>query len=354
MGCLRVVWSGFLRFWSAFAAVTFADKPPGLENVNEGTHKIEVPKAPGKWPAQPPGLPAINPGVRDGVIDWFALWIELSYARGLPELIDRIRVPVSAMHEGIREIFSWDVVLGCESGDVKVDARAELVFVVWRQTSGVAIWEMTFFVGGGFELIGCLIVDGDVNVMMCLRLSSLRRWCVLAVMLCMLCVLGKWIWQITGWHECNIWSKTRMSASYAIFDFVLSIVVLEQTIDEEDPLLGKQNGELQQADAEEVVVCNSYDELYEPTVIGGFDELGFCEELLTGLYVEMSFEKPSKIQGMSLPMICKEPYSSLVAQVNPISTFNGDFFLISHTPCMFRPRKCMLVVNPPKVANRNS
>ena len=35
---------------------------------------------------------------------------------------------------------------------------------------------------------------------------------------------------------------------------------------------------------------------------------------LQGLYTEMKFERPSKIQAVSLPMILTPPYRSLVAQ----------------------------------------
>ena len=34
-----------------------------------------------------------------------------------------------------------------------------------------------------------------------------------------------------------------------------------------------------------------------------------------GLYTEMKFEKPSRIQATTLPMILKPPYRSLIAQV---------------------------------------
>ena len=36
---------------------------------------------------------------------------------------------------------------------------------------------------------------------------------------------------------------------------------------------------------------------------------------LQGLYTEMKFEKPSRIQALTLPMILKAPYRSLIAQV---------------------------------------
>ncbi|XP_076940348.1 DEAD-box ATP-dependent RNA helicase 38-like [Bidens hawaiensis] len=45
-----------------------------------------------------------------------------------------------------------------------------------------------------------------------------------------------------------------------------------------------------------------------------FEDLNLSRELLKGLYVEMGFERPSKIQSISLPMILTPPYKSLIAQ----------------------------------------
>ncbi|KAJ8899784.1 hypothetical protein K2173_019484 [Erythroxylum novogranatense] len=47
-----------------------------------------------------------------------------------------------------------------------------------------------------------------------------------------------------------------------------------------------------------------------------FEELNLSPELLKGLYVEMKFQKPSKIQAISLPMILTPPYKNLVAQAH--------------------------------------
>ena len=40
------------------------------------------------------------------------------------------------------------------------------------------------------------------------------------------------------------------------------------------------------------------------------------EELLKGLYVEMRFERPSKIQAVTLPMILTPPHKNLIAQAH--------------------------------------
>ena len=47
-----------------------------------------------------------------------------------------------------------------------------------------------------------------------------------------------------------------------------------------------------------------------------FEELGLSAELLQGLYSEMKFERPSKIQGETLPMILTSPHRNLIAQAH--------------------------------------
>ncbi|KAL4372160.1 hypothetical protein AHAS_Ahas06G0238000 [Arachis hypogaea] len=47
-----------------------------------------------------------------------------------------------------------------------------------------------------------------------------------------------------------------------------------------------------------------------------FEDLNLSEELLKGLYVEMKFQKPSKIQAISLPMILNPPHRDLIAQAH--------------------------------------
>nr|XP_009786411.1 PREDICTED: DEAD-box ATP-dependent RNA helicase 38-like [Nicotiana sylvestris] len=47
-----------------------------------------------------------------------------------------------------------------------------------------------------------------------------------------------------------------------------------------------------------------------------FEDLNLSPELLKGLYVEMKFERPSKIQEISLPMILTPPYKNLIAQAH--------------------------------------
>ncbi|KAJ1377319.1 RNA helicase, DEAD-box type, Q motif [Sesbania bispinosa] len=47
-----------------------------------------------------------------------------------------------------------------------------------------------------------------------------------------------------------------------------------------------------------------------------FEELNLSPELVKGLYVEMKFQKPSKIQAISLPMILSPPHKDLIAQAH--------------------------------------
>ncbi|KAL6777779.1 hypothetical protein ACKKBG_A15620 [Auxenochlorella protothecoides x Auxenochlorella symbiontica] len=47
-----------------------------------------------------------------------------------------------------------------------------------------------------------------------------------------------------------------------------------------------------------------------------FEELGLSPELLQGLYIEMKFERPSKIQAETLPLILTPPHRSLIAQAH--------------------------------------
>jgi len=47
-----------------------------------------------------------------------------------------------------------------------------------------------------------------------------------------------------------------------------------------------------------------------------FEDLHLSPELLQGLYTEMKFERPSRIQATTLPMILTPPYRSLIAQAH--------------------------------------
>ncbi|WCJ27715.1 ATP-dependent RNA helicase DBP5 [Euphorbia peplus] len=47
-----------------------------------------------------------------------------------------------------------------------------------------------------------------------------------------------------------------------------------------------------------------------------FEDFKLSPELIKGLYVEMKFQKPSKIQAVSLPIILNPPYKDLIAQAH--------------------------------------
>lgn len=47
-----------------------------------------------------------------------------------------------------------------------------------------------------------------------------------------------------------------------------------------------------------------------------FEELGLSKELLDGLYNEMKFERPSRIQATTLPMILSPPFKHIIAQAH--------------------------------------
>eukprot|EP00803_Ostreobium_quekettii_P008204 evm.model.scf_1907.5 EVM.evm.TU.scf_1907.5 scf_1907:24284-27396(+) len=47
-----------------------------------------------------------------------------------------------------------------------------------------------------------------------------------------------------------------------------------------------------------------------------FEDLGLPTELLEGLYVEMKFQRPSKVQATTLPMILNPPHRDLIAQAH--------------------------------------
>jgi len=44
-----------------------------------------------------------------------------------------------------------------------------------------------------------------------------------------------------------------------------------------------------------------------------FEDLNLSKGLLKGLYVEMGFSKPSKVQAVALPMTLSPPYKDLGA-----------------------------------------
>ncbi|KAJ6853281.1 DEAD-box ATP-dependent RNA helicase 38-like [Iris pallida] len=71
---------------------------------------------------------------------------------------------------------------------------------------------------------------------------------------------------------------------------------------------------LEDPDDSEIKAETSGDTVYTSAV--SFEDLNLSKELVKGLYVEMNFTKPSKIQAITLPMILTPPYLDLVAQAH--------------------------------------
>ncbi|KAK2401135.1 DEAD-box ATP-dependent RNA helicase [Trifolium repens] len=85
----------------------------------------------------------------------------------------------------------------------------------------------------------------------------------------------------------------------------------ELTIDEDKKSSSKLLDDPDDANIQAVI---SGDTPY--TSAATFEELSLSPELLKGLYVEMKFQKPSKIQAVSLPMILNPPHRDLIAQAH--------------------------------------
>ncbi|WOK97199.1 DEAD-box ATP-dependent RNA helicase 38-like isoform X1 [Canna indica] len=71
---------------------------------------------------------------------------------------------------------------------------------------------------------------------------------------------------------------------------------------------------LDDPDDSDIKAVTSGDTVYTSAVT--FEDLNLSDELIKGLFVEMEFKKPSKIQAITLPMILTPPYKDLVAQAH--------------------------------------
>ncbi|KAF5737508.1 DEAD-box ATP-dependent RNA helicase 38 [Tripterygium wilfordii] len=101
------------------------------------------------------------------------------------------------------------------------------------------------------------------------------------------------------------------SASTASEEKVVSELNVEGlTIEEEE----KINTFLDEPEDSNVTAVTSDKTPY--TSAKTFEDLNLSPELLKGIYVEMKFQKPSKIQAISLPMILTPPYKNLIAQAH--------------------------------------
>ncbi|KAI3923059.1 hypothetical protein MKW92_041756 [Papaver armeniacum] len=71
---------------------------------------------------------------------------------------------------------------------------------------------------------------------------------------------------------------------------------------------------LDEPEEENIKAVTTGDTLYSTAAT--FEDLRLSEEILKGLYVDMKFTRPSKIQSVSLPMILTPPYKDLIAQAH--------------------------------------
>ncbi|GAB4815736.1 hypothetical protein N2152v2_002782 [Parachlorella kessleri] len=84
-------------------------------------------------------------------------------------------------------------------------------------------------------------------------------------------------------------------------------------VDEPDLSL-KAGGLVEPEDHSAIKTVTAGNTLY--TSAASFEELGLSAELLQGLYSEMKFERPSKVQAQTLPMILTPPHRNLIAQAH--------------------------------------
>ncbi|ESQ45177.1 hypothetical protein EUTSA_v10010317mg [Eutrema salsugineum] len=86
-----------------------------------------------------------------------------------------------------------------------------------------------------------------------------------------------------------------------------------------------------------------------------FEDLNLSPELMKGLYVEMKFEKPSKIQAISLPMIMTPPHKHLIAQAHNGSGKTTCFVLgmLSRVDPNLREPQALCICPTRELANQN-
>ncbi|WVZ15086.1 hypothetical protein V8G54_012652 [Vigna mungo] len=86
-----------------------------------------------------------------------------------------------------------------------------------------------------------------------------------------------------------------------------------------------------------------------------FEDLNLSPELLKGLYVEMKFQKPSKIQAISLPMILNPPHRDLIAQAHNGSGKTTCFVLgmLSRVDPKVQAPQALCVCPTRELANQN-
>jgi len=86
------------------------------------------------------------------------------------------------------------------------------------------------------------------------------------------------------------------------------------TDDVDEPDLSLKVPGLREVEAEVQVSTTDEGDIYRAAE--RFEDLGLSPELLQGIYQEMKFERPSKIQAKTLPMILRPPFRSMIAQAH--------------------------------------
>jgi len=113
----------------------------------------------------------------------------------------------------------------------------------------------------------------------------------------------------------NAEASTSAADVTAAAEALASVQVAEETSDNVDaPDLSLKPDHLVDEGPGEIKTVTADDTMY--TSAATFEELGLSQELLQGLYSEMKFERPSRIQAKTLPMILTPPYKSIIAQAH--------------------------------------
>ncbi|XP_078445801.1 P-loop containing nucleoside triphosphate hydrolases superfamily protein [Wolffia australiana] len=109
--------------------------------------------------------------------------------------------------------------------------------------------------------------------------------------------------------------KAEASASEQKLDEVKRLEALKIAEDKAGDEAKTRHGEgLDEPEDSAIKAVTSGDTVYTSALT--FEDLRLSDELIQGLYVEMGFKRPSKIQAVSLPMILTPPHKNLVAQAH--------------------------------------
>merc|ERR1712157_294511 len=108
----------------------------------------------------------------------------------------------------------------------------------------------------------------------------------------------------------------------SVADDLAKSTIDDQGEDKPDLALAKRS-DFQDASAEPVIHSDQ-DDLLKSAV--SFEELNLGEQILNGIY-DIGFKTPSKIQGLSIPAILKEPRENFIGQAQSGTGKTGAFCL---------------------------